>query len=420
MTPQQIDFAVIHASQLVRVGEGSSGPRRGSEQGQLDIVDDGALVASGGVIRTVGTTSDIVRQHDLTQARVIDARGRVVIPGLVDAHTHPVFAGSRHKEYAERLGGASMADVAARGGGIWWSVQRTRETREDDLRQLLARHFDDILRSGTTTIEAKSGYGQTTETELAHLRLIDEVAGTTPLRVVPTFLGAHIVPREQPSAAAYVDVIIGEMLPRVKEQGIARFCDTSCGDGFPPALAERVVRAAADAGLRGRVHADGGTVTGGWELANRCGAASADHLTALNREQIAGVGAHDTVAVLLPMAELYYLWPRADARAFIDTGVPVAIATDFCSSIHAPSLLQAMTMAGPWFRMTPAEVISAVTVNAAHSLGVLDQVGTLDPGKSADLLVTNVEDYRMLVFRSGTPLIDKIVVAGQEVDGLGG
>ena len=419
MTEQAIDFAVVHAGQLVRVGEGASGPRRGAEQGHLDVIDDGALVASGGVIAAVGTTSDIRRRYALDRARVIDAGGRVVMPGLVDAHTHPVFAGSRHAEYAERLGGASMAEVAARGGGIWWSVQRTRETSEDELRHLVARHFGELLGSGTTTIEAKSGYGQTTETELTHLRLIDEVARTMPLRVIPTFLGAHIVPREQSSADAYVEVVVDEMLPRVKEQGIAVFCDTSCGDSFSVPLAERVLRAAAELGLGGRVHADGGTVTGGWELANRCGAASGDHLTALSREQIERVGAGDTVAVLLPMAELCYLWPRADARALIDTGVPVAIATDHCSSIHAPSLLGAMTMAAPWFRMTPAEVIAAVTVNAAYSLGVLDQVGTLDPGKSADLLITTVEDYRMLVFESGTPLIARVVVAGREVEELG-
>lgn len=420
MTEQAIDFAVVHASQLVRVGEGSSGPRRGPEQGRIEIIEDGALVASRGVIAAVGTTTDILDRYALDKARVIDARGRVVMPGLVDVHTHPLFAGSRHAEYAERLGGAEMDEVQARGGGIWWSVERTRETSEEVLQQILTRHFAEILRTGTTTIEAKSGYGQTTETELAHLRIIDEVAGATPLRVVPTFLGAHIVPPEQPSAEAYVDTILDEMLPQVKEQGIARFCDVSCGGSFTPQLAERVLRASSEVGLRGRVHADGSSVNGGWELANRCGAASGDHLTALNRYQIERVGVNDTVAVLIPMAELYYLWPRADARAFIDTGVPVAIATDFCSSIHAPSLVQAMTMAAPWFRMTPAEVISAVTVNAAYSLGLLDRVGTLDPGKSADLLITTVEDYEMLIFQSGTPLIGRVVVAGREVSDPGG
>jgi imidazolonepropionase len=373
------------------------------------------LVASGGRIVAVGPTADVVARHDLGGATVIDATGRVVMPGLIDAHTQPLFAGSRHAEYAERLGGAEMADVAARGGGIWWSVQATRQAGHDELSEILARYLTTILRSGTTTIEAKSGYGQTTATELDHLQIIDEVAKRSPLRVVPTFLGAHVVPREQPDAAAYTDVVVGEMMPRVKDQAIARFCDTTCGSGFTPELADRILDVAAQAGLRGRVHADGAVVTGGWELAVRHHAASADHLTALTRDQIERVGPTDTVAVLIPMAELYYLWPRADARAFIDTGVPVAIATDFCSSIHVPSLFHAMAMAAPWYRMTPEEVIAAITVNAAHSLGVPSEVGTLDPGKRADLLVTDVDDYRRLIFESGVPHLDRVVVGGSVV-----
>lgn len=408
-----IDFAVLHAAQLVQVGEGAAGPRRGAEQGTLQVVPDGALVASRGTIVEVGPTGALAARYDLSQATTIDATGKVVLPGLVDAHTHPVFSGLRHAEYAQRLAGAEMSEIQARGGGIWWSVQRTRAAGEEELRATLRRHFDTILRSGTTTVEAKSGYGQTVDNELTHLRLIAEEARETPLTVVPTFLGAHILPREQPSAERYAELILREMLPRVKEQGIARFNDTDCGGTFEPPLAQRIITRAAELGLRSRLHADGSKVSGGWELAVRNRAASADHLTALTRAQIEAVGATDTVATLLPMAELYYLWPRADARAFIDVGVPVAIATDFCSSIHAPSLFNTIPLAAPWYRMTPEEVISAVTVNAAYSLGVLDRVGTLEAGKQADLLITNVADYRMLVFESGLPLVEQIVVQGR-------
>ncbi|MGH7919245.1 MAG: imidazolonepropionase, partial [Candidatus Dormibacteraceae bacterium] len=241
MKEDAVDFAVVHARQLVRVGEGSGGPRRGAEQGRLDIVADGALVASRGLILAVGETSDIRRRYSLEGARVIDAGGRVVLPGLVDAHTHPLFAGSRHAEFAERLGGAQMAEVEARGGGIWWSVQRTRQAPADELRSLLRAHLGDVLSCGTTTVEAKSGYGQTTETELQHLALIDEVSRSTPLNVVPTFLGAHLVPGEQPSAEAYTDLVVEDMIPRVADQGVARFCDATCGSSFTPALAERVL-----------------------------------------------------------------------------------------------------------------------------------------------------------------------------------
>ncbi len=410
-----IDFAVLHANQIVQVGEGASGPRRGAEQGTLRVVRDGALVASRGTIVDVGPTPAIAGRYDLSRATTIDATGKVVLPGLVDAHTHPVFSGLRYAEYAKRLAGAEMSDIEAEGGGIWWSVQRTRAAGEEELRTALRNHFHAILRSGTTTVEAKSGYGQTVETELTHLRLIGEEARGTALNVVPTFLGAHILPREQPSAERYGDLIVEEMLPRVKEQGIARFNDTDCGSTFPPSLAERIITCAAEVGLRSRIHADGSAVSGGWQLAVANRAASGDHLTALRRAQIEAVGPTDTVAVLLPMAELFYLWPRADARAFIDVGVPLAIATDFSSSIHAPSLFNTIALAAPWYRLTPEEVISAVTVNAAYSLGVLDRVGTLEPGKQADLLITNVEHYQLLAFEYGVPLVDQVIVKGRAV-----
>jgi imidazolonepropionase len=405
-----IDFAVVNAAQLVRVGEGARGARRGPEQGQLDVVADGALVARDGRIVDVGPTDEIVGRHNLRNAEVFDASGMTVLPGLVDAHTHPLFAGLRYEEYAERLAGLEMSAAKGRGGGIWWTVEQTRQASDQELAALLSGYLGTILRSGTTTAEAKSGYGQTVEEELRHLAIIDRVARDSALRVVPTLLGAHIVPGEYARAADYVEDILHGLLPRAAEQGIARFCDTSLDRDFTPDLSRRVIAEAQRLGLPARLHTDGSSDTDGWAIAAAVGAASADHLTSTPVDKIARVGATDTVAVLLPAAELYYFWGRAAARDFIRANVPVAIATDFCSSIHAASLFDLLSLAAPWYRMTPEEVIAAVTVNAAYSLGVLDQVGTLDPGKSADLIAVGAPDYRQIIYDYGAPL--KAVIAG--------
>lgn len=408
-----VDFAVVHAAQLVRVGEGRNGPRAGKEQGQLDVIVDGALVASGGAILAVGKTSDVLAQHDLGQAVVIDATGKVVMPGLVDAHTHPLFSGLRYDEYARRLSGLEMSQARDQGGGIGWTVGQTRNASTAELTDTLAQYFTAMLRSGTTTAEAKSGYGLTPEEELRHLEIIDNVSKMTPLNVVPSFLGAHIVPPEHATAESYTEEIVKVMLPQVHEQGIAKFCDTSCGAGFSPDMAARILQEAYALGLRGRVHADGDAFVEGWPTAVANQAASADHLTAVPPEVIRKIGATDTVAVLIPAAELYYFWDRAPAREFISAGVPVAIATDFCSSIHVPSLYSLLSFAAPWFRITPEEVINATTVNAAFSLGVLDRAGTLDPGKQADLVIVDTSDYRLMIYDYSAPVTT--VVAGGNV-----
>jgi len=416
MPNDRIDFAVLNASQLITVGEGSKGPRRGREQGEIDYTENGALVASGGRIVAVGPTDRIRAQHDLSNANVIDATGKIVLPGLVDSHTHPLFAGSRHDEYAERLAGAEMADVAARGGGIWWSVVRTRAASTEELEQTLERYFRDMLSVGTTAIEAKSGYGQTPDEEIRELQIIGDVAKRTPLRVAPTFLGAHVVPKEHETAESYADEIINEMLPRVVEQGIARFCDTSLGDRFTPEIATRIIRAAADVGLPPRVHTDGQGGGDGWAVAAENGAVTADHLTATRREVIHNTGPTDTIAVVIPPAELYYLWKqRAPVRDFIDNDVAVAVSTDFCSSIDAPSLFSLIPFAAPWYRMTPEEVISAVTINPAYSIGMGSDIGSLDPGKQADLIVVDAPNYRKLIFEFGMPRISSVVVGGNVV-----
>jgi len=407
------DFAVIHAAQLVTVGGGARGPRRREDLRRLDVIPDGALLASRGRIVAVGTTAEMTASHDLATARVIDASGKVVMPGLVDNHTHPLFAGVRYDEYAERLGGAGMADVSRRGGGIWSTVVKTRAADDEDLLAILRKHFADILRSGTTTVEVKSGYGQTADQELRHLRLIAEASKQSPLRVVPTFLGAHIVPLEHRDAASYAEEIIDQMLPAVRDQGIARFCDVSCDASFTPDIASRILRRAADLGLPGRVHADGLRSSRGWQTAVDNHAVSADHLTYTPDAEIDAVGAVDTVASLIPTAEMYYFTDRrANARHFIDAGVPLVVTSDFCSSIHSPSLYQILSLAAAWYRLTPEEVITATTINPAFALGMVDQVGSLEVGKWADLIVVDVPHYRMMIYEFGMPRVDTVVIGG--------
>jgi imidazolonepropionase len=407
------DFAVIHAAQLVTVGGGTGGPRRGGDLRRLDVIADGALVASQGRIAAVGTTAEITACHDLAAARMIDAGGKVVMPGLVDNHTHPLFAGLRYDEYAERLGGGGMANVSRRGGGIWSTVVKTREAGDVELLAILRKHFADILRSGTTTVEVKSGYGQTVDQELRQLRLIAEASKQSPLRVVPTFLGAHIVPLEHRDAASYAAEIIDQMLPAVRAQGVARYCDVACDASFTSEIASRILRRAADLGMPGRVHADGLRSSRGWQTAVDNRAVSADHLTYTPDAEIDAAGGVDTVASLIPTAEMYYFTDRrANARRFIDAGVPLVIASDFCSSIHSPSLYQILSLAAAWYRLTPEEVVSATTINPAFGLGMVDQVGSLEVGKWADLIVVDVPHYRMIIYEFGMPRVETVVIGG--------
>ncbi|MGH7660784.1 MAG: imidazolonepropionase [Vulcanimicrobiaceae bacterium] len=411
-----IDFAVLGATQLVTIGEGKAGPRCGEEQRRIDVIEDGALVASEGRIVDVGTTAEIRRKHDLSQARTIDAKDKIVLPGLVDSHTHPVFAGLRYDEYALLLGGADKAEVIRQGGGIWRSVLDTREAGDGELVRVLDDYLALILRSGTTAVEAKSGYGLTPETELRHLELLRDAQNRTPLRIVPTFLGAHVVPRGM-DADAYTRQIIEEMLPRVAAQRIARFHDVSCSPTtFSQNQAATLVEAGQKFGLPARIHTDGGVSSGGWEFAAKHGAVSADHLTFTPDEEIARVGATPTIAGLIPAAELVYRTSRrANARKFMEEGVAVAIATDFCSSIHCPSLYSCIGFTAAWYRMTPEEVLNGVTVNAAYAIGMGDKIGTLAPGKFADLLILNAPHYRMLAFELGRDDIETIVIGGKVV-----
>jgi imidazolonepropionase len=423
------DLNVIHAASLARVGDEGQ-PRRGTTQGELGIITDGAISIRGGVIVAVGTTEEVLATHGEDDAPTIDASGRCVLPGLVECHSHPLFAGDRHHEYAERLGGASLAEVAERGGGIWSSVVATREAGDDELLARLGTALRRIMSGGVTTLEVKSGYGLTVAEELRQLDLLHRARLSTPIELVITFLGAHVVPRDLdgdissvPSERAelYTDLIDDEMLPAVVRQGIAQFQDVTVEQGyFTPDQGLRLMRRSHQLGLPVRVHADAWAPSQGWRTAVEGGAVSAEHLTYTSSDEIRDVGRTDTVAVLLPMAELIYMTSqRADARLLIENEVPVAIATDYCSSIHASSLLNTVATAAPWFRMTPAEVIVGATLNAAYSLGLQSSCGSLDVGKRGDLLILDCEHPNEVCLAVGAPILDTVVIAGEVVVGVG-
>jgi imidazolonepropionase len=417
------DLNVVHASSLARIDDRGE-PRRGAAQGELGIVDDGAVAVRNGLIVAVGPTTEVLATYGDDDVPTIDARGRCVLPGLVECHSHPLFAGERHHEYAERLGGASLAEVAARGGGIWSSVVATRAAGNDELLTRIATTLQRILAGGVTTLEVKSGYGLTVGEELRGLDLLQQARSLTPMQLVITFLGAHVVPRDldgdaDERADRYTDLIEVDMLSAVRAQGIAQFQDVTVEQGyFTPEQALRLMRRSREIGLPVRVHADAWTPSQGWRTAVEGGAVSAEHLTYTPADEIRQVGRSDTVAVILPMAELVYMTSqRADARLFVDNEVPVAVATDFCSSIHATSLLNTLATAAPWFKMTPGEVIVGATLNAAYSLGRQASCGSLDVGKCGDLIILDCPHPDEVCLAVGAPLLDQVVIGGRVVLG---
>ncbi|MFN0112546.1 MAG: imidazolonepropionase [Blastocatellia bacterium] len=412
-------LAVINCSQLVTLA-GPSRPRVGAELRELSILDDGAMFVRDGRIEKVGKREDI---EPLISAdcEVADAGKRIVLPGFVDAHTHPVFAGNRAEEFEMRASGATYEQIALAGGGIRSTVRKTRAASEDELVAAGKRYAEWFLRCGTTTVEAKSGYGLTTEDELKMLRAIRRLNEETPLSYVPTFLGAHVVPEEfKGNSAGYVDLIVEEMLPRVAAEKLAEFCDVFCEkDAFSVEESRRVLTVAKSLGLKLRVHADQLSLSGGSALAAELGAATADHLEQAGESQISDLKSADVQPVLLPCSVLMISSQKyANARAMIEAGLAVVIATDFNpGSSPVASMLLALTLASTQMKMTPAEAISAATINAAYSLGRGNEIGSLEPGKRADFVIHDCDDYRELAYFAGLEHPKAVFVNGENVIG---
>jgi imidazolonepropionase len=396
-------LAVINCSQLVTLG-GAARPRTGAEMRELSIIEDGAMLVRDGRIEQVGRRSEI---GPLMEAgvEVFDAGWRVVMPGFVDAHTHPVFAGTRADEYEQRAAGATYQEIAASGGGIRSTVRRTRAATLDELIEAGRRYSRWFLQTGTTTVEAKSGYGLSVEDELKLLRAIRQLNDETLLRYVPTFLGAHDIPDEyRERRADYVALIIGEMLPRVAQEGLAEYCDVFCEEKvFTVEETRRILMAAREHGLKLRLHADQLSLSGGAKLAAELSAATADHLEHTDAAGIAALKKDGVQPVLLP-ASVYALghtrYPAA--REMIDAGLAVVLATDFNpGSSPTPSMPMVLSIACTHLRMSPAEALTAATINAAYSLGRGTETGSLETGKRADFVVHDCADYREVAYFFG-------------------
>jgi imidazolonepropionase len=410
------DFVIEHAS-LVATCAGPA-PRRGAAQRDINAIRDASIAAHQGVIVYVGPASDAEQQLDLHDEAVrLDARGCTVVPGFVDPHTHLVFAGDRQDELHRRLAGATYETIAAEGGGIKKTVALTRAASAKELADAARPRLDEMLAAGTTTGEVKSGYGLTTESELAQLRAIRDLNRTHTVDIVPTFLGAHDIPAEFTSRRAdYVTCIVNEMIPRVAAEALAEWCDVFCDVGyFTPEESIAILEAGKRAGLKPRIHADQLATSGGCRAAAHVGARSADHLVHVDESEADALASANVCAVLLPIAAFYLKLDRfAPARMLIDRDVPVALATDVNpGGGFSPSMPFAMSLACFDMDMTLEESLVASTLNAAWSLDRADSVGSLEVGKLMDAVIVRGSLTELL--RVGTNTIRNVIKRGRIV-----
>jgi imidazolonepropionase len=397
---------ITGASQMLTLR--GRGPRRGNALSNLGIVKDGALLLRHGVIAAVGSRAKLEALPEAATAEKLDVGGRVVLPGFVDSHTHLIHAASRAEEYGLKIAGASYEEIAHKGGGILNSVKKLRAATSEALKKRARAALREFVAHGTTTIEAKSGYGLDVESELRILGLHKELSVEQPLDIISTFLGAHIVPAEYRSkpdgAERYVALLIERLIPEVAGQKLAEFCDVFCDRGaFSRQQSQRILEAGQRHGLAPRLHAEQLTRTGAAQLAVQLGATSCDHLEQVNKADIRALGESATVATLLPGCDFHLgLKEFAPARALIEAGAIVALATDYNPGT-SPTLSMPMilSLACTQLRMTPAEAIAAATINAAYALRREKHIGSLEAGKAADIAVFEVEDYREIPYYFG-------------------
>lgn len=411
MAPKvHVDLVIKNADELLTLSSSR-------EDSGLGMIQNGALAVRRGKILWVGRTEEISGKFSLSRdGREIDATGKVVMPGLIDAHTHLVFAGSRENEFEQRIQGLSYQEIAERGGGILSTVEATRHSSFDELLSLGARRLDRMLSKGVTTVEAKSGYGLSLQDEMKILRVMKALRENHPVELVPTFLGAHTFPKEfREDRARYVDLLTQEMIPQVAQESLAEFCDVFCEEkAFTLAESKKILETGKQYGLKPKIHADQLSSGGGAELAAEVGAYSADHLEFASPEGIRKMAETGVTAVLLPGASFFLSMQKyPPAREMIEQGVAVSLATDLNpGSSMTESLPMIMTMGCTMYRLLPREVIQATTIHAAKSMGRQREIGSLEVGKQADLLVLDIPNYRYLPYHFGVDHVEAVIKKG--------
>lgn len=416
MTRKKVDLLIENARELITLRGGSQKPLLRERLKDIGIIQDGGLAIHEGRIFAVGVTHEIKRKFEGKET--MDASEKVVMPGFIDPHTHLVFAGSREDEFEMRIEGATYMEVLEKGGGILKTVEATRRASKDELIECCKKTLNVMLEHGTTTVEAKSGYGLTTNDEIKCLEVIKRLNGEHPIDIVPTFLGAHAIPREyKNNADEYVKLIIGEMIPAVANRRLAEFCDVFCERGvFSIEHSRKILLSGKEYGLTPKLHADEMTRLGGAELAAEVRAISADHLLFASDDGMRMMAKQGVVAVLLPGSSLSLMMGTyADARKMIRWGVPVALGTDYSPSCWVENQQLIIALACHQMRVVPAEAIAAATINAAHAINRAREVGSLEPGKKGDLIILNIPNHRFLGYRFGANLVEKVIKEGRLV-----
>lgn len=410
------NIIVKNAAQLVTCSGFSA--RQGKEMSDLHIIEDGAVIIEEGMIKTVGKTSEVLKEFDTKDFEIIDAEGSAVLPGFVDSHTHFVFGGYRENEFSWRLRGDSYMSIMERGGGIVNTVGATRKALKEDLIKTGKKRLDSMLRFGVTTVEGKSGYGLDKETEIKQLEVMKELDRIHDVDVVSTFLGAHAIPPEYKGKTdEFIDFMIDSVMPEVVERKLAEFCDIFCEQNvFSVEQSERYLSAAKNMGMNLKIHADEIVQLGGAELAARLNAVSADHLLQSSDNGINDMASAGVVATLLPGTAFSLKEPYAKARQMIDSGCAVALATDMNpGSCFTESVPLIFSLAALYMNISPEEAVTAMTINGAAAIGRADSIGSIDPGKKGDLVIHEFPSYRFIPYHIGVSTVQKVIKNGRIV-----
>jgi imidazolonepropionase len=392
--------------------------KSGKEMSDLHIINDGAVVIEDGIIKSVGTTDEVLKQYDESEYEVIDASGKAVLPGFVDSHTHFVFGGYRAEEFSWRLRGDSYMEIMQRGGGIVNTVNATREASKEELYRTGLKRLNSMLSFGVTTVEGKSGYGLDFETEIKQLEVMEELDKAHPIDIVKTFLGAHAVPKDYKGREdEFIEYLINEVLPEVSKRGLAEFCDVFCEKNvFSIEQSRELLSRAKEMGFKLKLHADEIVQLGGAELAAELGAVSADHLLQASDKGIKDMAGKGVVATLLPCTAFSLKESFARARDMIDSGCAVALATDMNpGSCFTESIPLVFALATLYMKMSIEEAVTALTINGAAAVDRADTIGSIDVGKKGDIIILEFPSYKYIPYHIGVSTVEKVIKSGSLV-----